>query len=177
VTHTRKLHLDNIDLRILTEVARDAYRSNREISGKLKMAEATVRHRIQTLVDNQWIIYDVTVNPVMSRWKAICYMRVMLKVNSEPKIRAFTRKFGQLQNVTSIETISDEYDLMLRVEAEDGDALTRIRRNISDSPLVSRIVTLHVQKNFKRFRLPFEALPKPDRRGLTGDRRRIRAND
>jgi DNA-binding Lrp family transcriptional regulator len=175
VTRNKKSHLDAVDLRILVEFARDASRSNREVSKCLDMPEATVRHRMHTLLGREVVAFDLVINPDMSRWKAICYMQVMLRSNSETKIREFIRKFGRLANVTSIETISNEYDLILRVEAEDGDALTQTRRDISDSPLVSRVVTLHVQKNRKRYRLPFGALLKLD--ALKPRRTRTRRED
>lgn len=55
--------MDELDNRLISELARDARQSILELSGRLGVSETTVRRRIQHLQDNGTITFTVVLNP------------------------------------------------------------------------------------------------------------------
>ena len=56
--------MDELDNKLISELARDARQNSLELSGRLGVSETTIRRRIQHLQDNGTITFTVVPNPV-----------------------------------------------------------------------------------------------------------------
>lgn len=121
--------MDDLDLRLISLMRHDGRRSVSELAGDLKVSRATVRSRMEKLVDTGEILGFTAV--LRDDWRDLPIRAVTLVVvdghNTEPVIRSLSA----MTEVRAIHSTNGKWDLVLDVATRDlaafDDALNRIR--------------------------------------------------
>lgn len=121
--------MDDLDLRLISLLRHDGRRSVSELAGDLKVSRATVRSRMEKLVDRGEILGFTAV--LRDDWRDLPIRAVTLVVvdghNTEPVIRSLSA----MTEVRAIHSTNGKWDLVLDVATRDlaafDDALNRIR--------------------------------------------------
>ncbi|MGX1499302.1 DNA-binding Lrp family transcriptional regulator [Labrenzia sp. MBR-25] len=121
--------MDDLDLRLISLLRHDGRRSVSELAGDLKVSRATVRSRMEKLVDTGEILGFTAV--LRDDWRDLPIRAVTLVVvdghNTEPVIRSLSA----MTEVRAIHSTNGKWDLVLEVATRDlaafDDALNRIR--------------------------------------------------
>ena len=121
--------MDDLDLRLISLLRHDGRRSVSELASDLKVSRATVRSRMEKLVDTGEILGFTAV--LRDDWRDLPIRAVTLVVvdghNTEPVIRSLSA----MTEVRAIHSTNGKWDLVLDVATRDlaafDDALNRIR--------------------------------------------------
>lgn len=121
--------MDDLDLRLISLLRHDGRQSVSELAGDLKVSRATVRSRMEKLVDTGEILGFTAV--LRDDWRDLPIRAVTLVVvdghNTEPVIRSLSA----MTEVRAIHSTNGKWDLVLDVATRDlaafDDALNRIR--------------------------------------------------
>lgn len=121
--------MDDLDLRLVSLLRHDGRRSVSDLASDLNVSRATVRSRMEKLVESGEILGFTAV--LRDDWRDLPIRAVTLVVvdghNTEPVIR----RLGALTEVRSIHSTNGKWDLVLDIATRDlaafDDALNRIR--------------------------------------------------
>lgn len=121
--------MDDLDLRLVSLLRHDGRRSVSELASDLKVARATVRSRMEKLLETGEILGFTAV--LRDDWRDLPIRAVTLVVvdghNTEPVIR----RLSAMTEVRAIHSTNGKWDLVLDIATRDlaafDDALNRIR--------------------------------------------------
>ncbi|WP_269584847.1 Lrp/AsnC family transcriptional regulator [Roseibium sp. Sym1] len=121
--------MDDLDLRLISLLRHDGRRSVSELASDLKVSRATVRSRMEKLIDSGEILGFTAV--LRDDWRDLPIRAVTLVVvdghNTEPVIR----RLSAMTEVRAIHSTNGKWDLVLDIATRDlaafDDALNRIR--------------------------------------------------
>lgn len=121
--------MDDLDLRLVSLLRHDGRRSVSELASDLKVSRATVRARMEKLIDSGEILGFTAV--LRDDWRDLPIRAVTLVVvdghNTEPVIR----RLSAMTEVRAIHSTNGKWDLVLDIATRDlaafDDALNRIR--------------------------------------------------
>ena len=121
--------MDDLDLRLISLLRHDGRRSVSDLASDLKVSRATVRSRMERLVESGEILGFTAV--LRDDWRDLPIRAVTLVVvdghNTEPVIRALSA----MTEVRAIHSTNGKWDLVLDIATRDlagfDDALNRIR--------------------------------------------------
>jgi Lrp/AsnC family transcriptional regulator for asnA, asnC and gidA len=82
----RKKGIDQIDCRMIELLQKDGRLSNTEIAKKLGFSEATVRTRLQRLIQEEYIQIVAVSNPLKLGFEAVGTIRIHVDINKMDKI-------------------------------------------------------------------------------------------
>lgn len=125
-------HLDNVDIRLLQELERDADRSNVELARLVELSPAATLHRVRRLKDSG-IIERVTarVNPAAAGFPLQVYVAVTLARHDEAANRRFEQAVREIDQIIAADWVTGETDAMLMVVARDVAELQRVFMKLS----------------------------------------------
>ncbi|ASP35193.1 Lrp/AsnC family transcriptional regulator [Labrenzia sp. VG12] len=121
--------MDDLDLRLVSLLRHDGRRSVSELAGDLKVSRATVRSRMEKLLETGEILGFTAV--LRDDWRDLPIRAVTLVVvdghNTDPVIR----RLSAMTEVRAIHSTNGKWDLVLDIATRDlaafDDALNRIR--------------------------------------------------
>ena len=109
-----KPHIDLIDRNILTILKADARTSYRKIADDIGKTEATVRRRVNRLIDEK-IIRKFTI--VLDEKKMDNPTKATIKIQPDMKqIKEITKELIEIEEITDIFRLSGDCGLFLKVE-------------------------------------------------------------
>ncbi len=145
---TEKPHIDLIDRQIISILKDDARTSYRQIANVIGKTEATVRRRVNTMIEGK-IITRFTI--VLDDKKLDNPTKATIKIHPEhSKIKAITKDLMAIDAITDIWRLSGDCGLFIRVELASLEHLDPlIEDEISMIPGVSIRETCFVTKEVK----------------------------
>lgn len=135
--------VDEIDEKILQELARDARISHAEISQRVNLSRNAVRQRIERLErDNEIAGYTIRRGNgnAASRIAAIIFVYRQDRMRGADVLVALKR----IPEIMSCDVMSGDFDLVLRVEATDPDRIRQVWEEIAGLEGVRDTVTSFV---------------------------------
>jgi Lrp/AsnC family transcriptional regulator, regulator for asnA, asnC and gidA len=141
--------LDEWDRQIVSVLQREGRSSNVEIARQLGLAEATVRKRIDQLLESG----AVSVVAVADPERLGLTSRMMIAVQTEQaQLQAIAERLAAFPEVCSVSIVTGTYDIIIEVVlASTGQLLSFILDKVVAIPGVKRTDTYHVLKVVKRF--------------------------
>jgi Lrp/AsnC family leucine-responsive transcriptional regulator len=135
--------LDDIDLRLLGELQRDADRPNVELARIVELSPAATLNRVRRLKDSG-VIAAITarLDPAAAGFPLQVYVSVTLGRHTEAQEERFRKAIRGLEQVVAADWVAGETDALLRVVARDLAELQRVLLAISTRGGAQRIVTL-----------------------------------
>ena len=88
--------LDQIDCQMIELLQKDGRIPNTEIAKKLGMSEATVRSRLNRLIEEEYIQIVAVSNPIKLGFKIVGILRIKVDIN---KIESVTKELSKLQSI------------------------------------------------------------------------------
>jgi DNA-binding Lrp family transcriptional regulator len=143
-------------IKFLKALEGDVRMSFTDLAHKTNIPETTCRRLLKVVKEH--VDLKVVINPKSSRWKKSQYVFVSLR---ETNVEAFTdtiKKLRNLDKVISGDVVEGDFDLVLRVEAENEEEILAVRETISNYPHVKRVISHSINRVVKEFERPIEAL-------------------
>ncbi|MFH1510753.1 MAG: winged helix-turn-helix transcriptional regulator [Candidatus Woesearchaeota archaeon] len=132
----RNTSIDKTDIRLITELARDASRSDIEIGKAMNMSADAVSYRTKKLLDLGVIMkFTVLINLTLLdfHWYTFCIRVRVLDSDHDSKFKEFVRHYPTI--LRACKTLGD-YDLLLYIVAESPksfhDIVKQIRHEFAD---------------------------------------------
>jgi DNA-binding Lrp family transcriptional regulator len=139
----KALELDDIDLRILAELQRDADRTNVDLARSVGLSPAAVLHRVRRLkADGAIRRVSARVDPERVGFPLRVFVNVTLGAHDAPAERRFSQVVHDLPQVIGATWVAGEVDAVLHVVARDITELQRVLGTLSTKGRAQRVVTL-----------------------------------
>lgn len=114
--------MDELDRRLIIELAKDARQSSAELSSKLGVSETTVRRRIQHLQERGIITFTVVPNPAKLGYSIIAIIALEVDLGS---IDAVSESLAICPNVRYVSLCTGNHDLFIGVWFHSSGELTQ----------------------------------------------------
>ena len=130
--------LDEIDRRIVLELAADARLPNNVLAERAGVAPSTCLGRVRALRERGVIRgYHADVDPAALGRSLQAMIAVRLQANARGHIRAFVADVARLAEVLNVYFLGGKDDFFMHVAAASSDDLREFVENLSDNPDVA----------------------------------------
>src|SRR4051794_3908155 len=135
--------LDEIDVKLLAELERDADRPNVELARVIGLSPAATFNRVRRLKESG-VISRITarIDPAAVGFGLQVYVAVTLARHDEAAHRRFAAAVRELPDVLSADWVTGETDALLWVVARDVAELQRVLLLLSSRGGAQRVMTL-----------------------------------
>lgn len=145
------MELDNVDMKLLRLLQKDASLSNKELSYHLNKSIAAVHERVKKLKANGYIKRTVA---ILDRKKVdiglISFSQVFLKAHTAEVLNEFEKEVAKFPEVMECYQMAGSYDFMLRIATRDMEAYHLfLRHKLSVLPHVNTVQTYFVLSETK----------------------------
>jgi DNA-binding Lrp family transcriptional regulator len=118
----KKMKLDRIDRRILSDLQTNGRMTNVELANNAGISAPPCLRRVRALEDNQVIKgYFARLNGSKLGYTVTAFVNVSLKHQNDSDLKAFEKHIETLSNVREAYIINGDYDFLLRVVAKDWE--------------------------------------------------------
>jgi len=139
--------IDNLDREIIRYLQMDGRASNVDVARALGVAEATVRKRLERLIDEGIVAFSACVEPKRVGLETHTILLIKAEVGQVERVG---RALAAMPEARCVHFLTGEYDLMAEVLLANTAALSRfLTEKISLIPGISRVSTSHVLATFK----------------------------
>ncbi len=114
--------MDELDHRIIAELAEDARRSSAELADKLAVSETTVRRRIQHLKERGIITFTVVSDPAKLGYNIIALIALEADLSS---LDAVSESLAKCPNVRYVSLCTGNHDIFVGAWFHTSAELTR----------------------------------------------------
>ncbi len=114
--------MDDLDLRLIGELAKDARQSSAELARKLNVSETTVRRRIQHLEEQGIITFTAIVNPSKLGYNIIAIIALEVELGQIDKI---SESLASCPNVRYVSLCTGNHDLFIGTWFHSSSELTQ----------------------------------------------------
>ena len=151
--------LDEIDLKLLAELERDADRTNVELARIAGLSPAATFNRVRRLKESGVISAVVArVDPARAGFPLQVFVAVTLSRHDEASHKRFADAVAKMPEVLSADWVTGETDALLWVVARDVAELQRVLLLLSSRGGAARVMTLLRLEELKaRSSLPLAA--------------------
>jgi Lrp/AsnC family leucine-responsive transcriptional regulator len=159
--------LDEIDLRLLGELERDADRSNVELAKLVGLSPAATFNRVKRLKASGVVAgIGARLDPAAAGFPLQVYVAVVLSRHDDASHKRFADAVGAMEQVLRADWVTGETDALLEVVARDVAELQRVLLLLSSRGGAQRVITLLRLEELKaRSPLPLAPAPAQRRRG------------
>ncbi len=143
--------LDDIDLRLLTALQRDAQMTAEKLGEHLNLSPSQVGRRRQRLESEGYIEgYRARLNALKLGLQVQAFVSVQMATHAPEQVRTFARILETRPEVISAWTLTGEADYLLRVYCDDLAGLnTLIHHVLLPHPAVARVQSQIVMDQMK----------------------------
>ncbi len=134
--------IDDLDLRVIRELQKDARQSYRDISEKLKVAEGTVYNRVNKLLESGVIkrfMPDIDFSKI--GYDLVAIVGFTVRGGHLPEIE---KRIAKKPEVSAVYDVTGEYDGIVVAKFKDRSALNKFVKGIIAMPNVKRTYTMVV---------------------------------
>jgi len=140
--------VDNLDQRLIAELARDARQTSTELSRKLGVSDTTIRHRIHRLQKQRIITSTIALDATKLGYSIIALIALQVDLGS---IDAIAHELNDHPNVHYIAECTGSHDIFVGVWLHSSHELTQfVKGFLSKLPGIRRsetFIILNVHKN------------------------------
>lgn len=133
--------LDNVDIRILDLLQKDAQLSNLELSKRVNLSAPAVHARIKRLESEGYIKKQVAIlNHEKLGFDLLCFVFISTNMHQAEKLASLEGSLEAMKEVLECHCLSGEYDYLLKVACKDRKDLEIFIRKLNELG-VTRIQT------------------------------------
>lgn len=143
--------LDDLDLRLLSALQRDAHLTAQQLGDALHLSPSQAGRRRQRLESDGYIRgYTARVDPIQLGLNVQGFVQVHLATHRPENAAGFAQLMGSRPEIVSAWTLTGDADYLLRVYCEDLPHLNRlIHEVLLPHPAVSRVQSQIVMDQLK----------------------------
>ncbi|MFH1403321.1 MAG: Lrp/AsnC family transcriptional regulator [Candidatus Altiarchaeota archaeon] len=135
-------NLDDIDLKIISELREDARQSFRELAGKLGVAEGTVYNHVNNLKKNGIITgFMAQVDYSKIGYDLSTVIGIVVKGGHLPEVE---EKISREPSVSAVYDVTGQYDAIIVAKFKDRNGLNGFVKKLTGMPNVDRTYTMMV---------------------------------
>jgi Lrp/AsnC family leucine-responsive transcriptional regulator len=137
------MELDRLDLQLLSELERDADRTNVELARTVGLSPAATLHRVRRLKESG-VIKCVTarVNPELAGFPLSVYLAITVGRHDEAAHRRLEEAVAGIPQVIRADWVAGETDALLEVVARSIAELQRVQLLLSSRGGAQRVTTI-----------------------------------
>ncbi|OAN66757.1 Lrp/AsnC family transcriptional regulator [Sphingomonas sp. TDK1] len=141
-----RIPLDDLDMRIIERLSREARVSNRELAREMELTEGTIRLRLKRLLDNKVIRVTAVTNANRLTNSFLAYL--WIEADKASDIHALAQRLAELPDIAFVSTMLGRADVLAMTVVEDGAQLTDYLHGTIDSIPGVRRVRYSLGQNF-----------------------------
>jgi Lrp/AsnC family leucine-responsive transcriptional regulator len=135
--------LDEVDVKLLDELQRDADRTNVELSRLVGLSPTATMHRLRRLKSSGVVAaIAARLDPDAAGFPLRVYVQLTLARHTEGAERRLAEVVAALPQVTQADLVAGETDVLLSVVARDLEELQKVLVVLSSRGGATRVVTL-----------------------------------
>jgi Lrp/AsnC family transcriptional regulator, leucine-responsive regulatory protein len=156
------VELDDIDIRLLTELQADADRTNVELARLVGLSPAATLHRVRWLKESGVIrIISAQVDPAAVGFPLQMYVAATLGRHDPRSTRIFEDQVMALPQIIAADNVAGEMDYFLTVVARDVAELQEVLASLAARGGQRLITHLRLAELKPPSRLPLTTTPRP----------------
>jgi Lrp/AsnC family leucine-responsive transcriptional regulator len=159
------LQLDEVDVRLLNELQRDAHRTNVDLARAVGLSPTATLHRIRRLKASGVIAaVSARLDPNVAGFPLRVYVQLTVARHTEAAERRLDDVILELPQVTQADWVAGETDALLTVTARNLEELQQVLLALSSRGGATRVTTLLRLREIKPpSPLPIEPPPRRKR--------------
>ncbi|HEY51367.1 MAG TPA: Lrp/AsnC family transcriptional regulator [Dehalococcoidia bacterium] len=114
--------MDDLDLRLISELTKDARQSSAELSRTLNVSETTIRRRIQYMEEQGIITFTAILNPAKLGYSIIAIIALEVELG---KIDKVSESLANCPNVRYVSLCTGNHDLFIGTWFHSSSELTQ----------------------------------------------------
>lgn len=142
-----RLPLDELDIRVVQLLHQDGRMAFTEIAKRAGVSEATIRNRVQRLLEFNAIKIQAYLNPDKLGFRQIALVEV--KLTNLVAAQQIAQELTRLDSVSYVAFVTGDYDLFLEVTYDTNETLLRFLSDLRSKPEVNDTKTVQVLKLLK----------------------------
>jgi Lrp/AsnC family transcriptional regulator for asnA, asnC and gidA len=119
-TTNRKKSIDHVDCRMIELLQKDGRISNTDIAKEIGLSEATVRTRLNRLIDEGYIQIVAVSNPIKLGFKIVGILRIKVDIG---KIESVTKELSKIKSIWFVVHATGDSDIYTEFVAKSLDEL------------------------------------------------------
>jgi Lrp/AsnC family transcriptional regulator for asnA, asnC and gidA len=119
-TSNRKKTIDQIDCQMIELLQKDGRISNTDIAKQISISEATVRTRLNRLIEEEYIQIVAVSNPIKLGFKIVGILRIKVDIT---KIESVTKELSKLKSIWFVVHATGDSDIYTEFVAKSLDEL------------------------------------------------------
>jgi DNA-binding Lrp family transcriptional regulator len=152
---TQRHPLDDIDLKILSELQKDGRIRNNELAERVGLSEPPCRRRVRALRDRGYVsAIRATLDEKLLGYKVISFVLIQLQSQAQATLQVFEKAIAALPLVLQSWRISGDADYLLKCVARNVVGMHQQLLQFSTMPEVRNIRTFPVLGAAKDAPLP-----------------------
>lgn len=125
--------LDNVDIKILDLLQKDAQLSNLELSKRVNLSAPAVHARIKRLESEGYIKKQVAIlNHEKLGFDLLCFVFMSTNLHQAEKLEALEGTLESIKEVLECHCLTGEYDYLLKVACKDRKELEMFIRKLNE---------------------------------------------
>ncbi|MGV2941655.1 Lrp/AsnC family transcriptional regulator [Mesobacillus sp. LC4] len=125
--------LDNVDIRILDFLQKDAQLSNLELSKRVNLSAPAVHARIKRLESEGYIKKQVAIlNHEKLGFDLLCFVFMSTNMHQAEKLESLEATLESMKEVLECHCLTGEYDYLLKVACKDRKGLEIFIRKLNE---------------------------------------------
>lgn len=164
--HEMAVELDEVDVRLLTELQADADRTNVELARRAGLSPAATLHRVRSLKESGVIrVISAQLDPSAAGFPLQLYVTASLARHDPRSTRVFEDQVRAIPQIIAADDVAGEVDYLLTVVARDVAELQQVLARLAARGGQRLVTYLRLAEIKPPSRLPLEAAkPAPARR-------------
>ncbi len=169
------VQLDDIDIRLLTELQADADRTNVELARMVGLSPAATLHRVRRLKETGVIrVISARLDPAAAGFPLQLYVTATLSRHEPQPTRVFENQIRALPQIISADNVTGEMDYLLTIVARDVTELQQVLAALATHGGQRLVSYLRLQEVKPPSRLPLLPAPRTEDMSTAPTRRRRR---
>ena len=144
---SERLQLDELDIQIVQILHKDGRMAFTEIAKQVGVSEATIRNRVQRLLESNAIKIQAYLNPDKLGFKNIAL--IQLKLTDLIAGQQVAQDLTTLDSVSYVAFVTGDYDLFLEVTYDTNETLLNFLTELRAKPEITDTSTITVLKLLK----------------------------
>ncbi|MFT9597859.1 Lrp/AsnC family transcriptional regulator [Mesobacillus sp.] len=125
--------LDNVDIKILDLLQKDAQLSNLELSKRVNLSAPAVHARIKRLEGEGYIKKQVAIlNHEKLGFDLLCFVFMSTNMHQAEKLESLEETLEAMEEVLECHCLTGEYDYLLKVACKDRKGLEMFIRGLNE---------------------------------------------
>ena len=148
----KSLKIDNIDMKILHELQKNARISNVELSQIVGISPSPCLRRLKALQEKGIIKgFFTEINEAIFSYELTTFASIVIDIKSDTERELFEKSINEIEEVKEVYSLSLDSDYLIKILAKDWfDYKKILNSKISKVPFITKIKTTQISRVIKK---------------------------